>query len=406
MTTATRPRAAADAGAETNTETALQAWEPKAIEGLLSPHGLTEDKVNLLVPTVAIRQVNPYLVPDLEMVKLSMAEDGGDIYHSNDMKANEYAPTARALSKIANVAGIDVLDSRRIDDGKDPDVVEWRVVIEMALPSGQRVRRSGTKRIDLHQLSQVTDRDGKPRSQAWLNKAREHLIANAETKAFNRAVRAVLSLQGAMPKAAYSKPFAILRWVPNMNDPDVRRRMLDNLLPASTAAYGPDAGAGVTTVHQLDAGASGADVDVSDEEAPDDDQPTEAEYVEVKTNGHATVDKDTGEIVAERDGDGVPDWFDAAGGEQKSPSLVDRLKAAAKAHKDSGAASAEQRDALRAVFAGFDSPEPILAVMRAALGFKGDEIKGITAGQAAAILAVADELGADELRRQWLEAAA
>jgi len=376
-----------------NTETAVATWQPHEITGLL-PQGVDEAQVNLLVPTMSIRQVNPYLVPDIEMVKLSMLDSDGDIYHSNDMKEGHYAPTARALSKIAQVAGIDVLDSRRVDNGADPDVVEWSVMIEMALPSGQRIRRTGTKRIDLHQLSQVTDREGKPKSAAWLNKAREHLIANAETKALNRAVRSLLSLQGAMPKVAFSKPYAILRWVPNMSDPDVRRAMLANLLPAANAAYGP---AG-TDMKQVGGVGGGGEI-IDEGEAPDDDdEVVDGEVVEVQTNGTAKVDKGTGEILSE----GEPDWFGATEGDAQ-PSLIDDLRAAYK-EADKAPANDEQKSALRGLLGGV-STESLLAVMGKAFGYnapsEGPALKPITAGQAAAIIIVGEELGADELQRLW-----
>ena len=376
------------ASTSANPQTALQMWRPTVAE--LLPQGLTEDKVNLLVPSMAIRQVNPYLVPDLEMVQLSLEESKGDIYHSNDMKPDHWAPTARALSKIANVAGIDVLDSRRLDDGTDPDIVEWRVVIEMRLPSGELIKRSGTKRIDLHQMAEVTDRDGKPRSSAWLNKAREHLIANAETKAFNRAIRAVLSLQGSMPKAHFAKPFGVLRYVPNMADPDVRRQMLNNLLPATTAAYGPP------DVVQIGPGSDAP-------EAPDDDEPVDGDVVDVRTNGTAKVDASTGEILSETSAE--PDWFgEDGGGQDAAPTLVERLRRASRANADKAPALNEQKLSLKELLAGV-STEEVLHVMRSGLNFKGAELREITAGQAAAIIAVGAELGAEELRRQWVEAA-
>jgi hypothetical protein len=380
MATQAPPKASATA--QQNTETAVQAWQPQT-STLLQQY--PEERFNVLVPTQGIRQVNPYLVPDIETVKLSMDESKGEIYHDSQMKQGFYAPTAKGLSRIRQVAGIDEIDSRRTDNGSDPDVVEWTVVIEMTLPSGQRVRGHGSKRIDIKAMTFASD--------AHRQRTRQFMLENAQTKALNRAIRSLLSLHGSMPKAEFAKPFAILRWVPNMSDPDVRRRMLDNLLPATTAVYGE-------APRQVGAG----DDVIEADPIADDDEPAEGQFVDIQTNGTAHVDTSTGEIVSETPAPDEPDWF-GDDAEPAGPSLVDRLKAAGKANGDKGPAGNEQKIALKSLLPGSQfSADRVIAVLRQGLGFKGDTLSAITAGQAAAILAVADEIGADELRRQWLAA--
>jgi hypothetical protein len=367
---------------EPKDESALVKWEPQTIAVL---EDYPEAQFNLLVPTQTIRQVNPYLVPDIETVKLSMIEADGEIYHDSQMKDGHYAPTAKGLSRIRQVAGIDELSSQRTDDRSDPDVIEWTVAIEMALPSGQRIRAHGSKAIDLHQLSQQKDRNGKPWSEARLSKAREHLLANAQTKALNRAIRSLLSLHGSMPKERFARPFAILRWVPNMSDPDVRRRMLDNLLPASVAAYGPEP-------QRIDAGA------IEAPEAPDDE--AEAEYVQVQTNGHATVDSATGEIVAEQPTSDEPDWF----GEGPLGGLADRLRAVAEANAAATQpATKEQRSQLQEALRGISAGE--VGTVLDAL-FDLGQLAAIERRHAQAILEVGTAIGHDQLRAEWRQLAA
>ena len=376
----------------TTTPNELAPWEPKVTDLL---ERFPADQVNLLVPTMSIRQVNPYLVPDIELVKLSMIDTDGDIYHDSQMKDGHFAPTAKGLSKIRQVAGIDVIDSRRVDEGSDPDIVEWTVVIEMQLPSGQRVRQPGTKRIDLHQLRQQKDRNGKVWSDARLEKAREHLIANAETKAQNRALRSLLSLQGSMPKAAFSKPFAILRWVPNMNDADVRRRMLDNLVPAVSATYGPAGG------RQLEAPEPIQLPPVVHED--DDDGVTEGAYVRVDVGDRdgpsrvASVDAATGEVSAE------PDWF-GAGSEASPTDLATRLRAVADANPTAtGPATKEQREQLQEVLRGVSGPEA--GTVLAALWDLG-QLAAIQGRHAQAILEVGAAIGHERLVSEWRALAA
>lgn len=326
-------------------------------------------KFNLLVPTVSIRQINPYLVPDIEVVKLSTDPEDGEIYHDSQMKTDHYAPTAKGLARLASVAGITQLDSRRMDDGKDPDVVEWRSEIEMTLPSGRSVRAFGSKRIDLHILT-------KGWSTQRVAKMQEHLVAMAETKAFNRAIRSLLSLHGSMSGAALARPFAILRWVPDMSHPDVRKVFLQQLAPASAQVFGPSSnGAGEQHEPIL-----------IEQQAPEDDvAPDEAVTVNVTPDG---------EVIAE------PDWAASA---QPSPGeqFVLVLKERAEAAPSKGTASAPQRERLRAALRGLGQPT-VMAVLTAAWGLAqpGD----ISAAQADAILDHAE--GRPDFQTQWKAAAA
>lgn len=327
-------------------------WEPKVLEKLKD---YPPNEYNLLVPTVSLRQVNPYLVPDIEVVQLSET----DIYHDSQMANNGHAPTARGLSKLADVAGITMLDSRRMDNGKDPDVVEWRVEVEMTTPAGRTRKAFGTKRIDLHQLA-------KGWTDARLAKAREHLVAMAETKAFNRAIRAVLSLHGSYPKQELLRPFAVLRYVPDMSHPDVRKVFLNQLLPAASQVFGPGSGA----APQL----TSSDPEVAPEASDDDEA--------VSTNGHR-VRASTGEIVDDKPDE--PDWFaDSKPAQPAEPKLAQELRD--RVGRSTKPASAEQRARLRAALQQ-NGHEQTEIVIRNVFGLA--EIRDITEGQAESILALA-----------------
>jgi hypothetical protein len=65
------------------------------------------------------------------------------------------------------------------------------------------------------------------------------MVANAESKALNRAIRSIASLRPSYPQRELAKPFAILRYVPDMTHPEVRERFLDMVAPASAQLYGP-----------------------------------------------------------------------------------------------------------------------------------------------------------------------
>lgn len=352
-------------------------WEPKTIEAKLEAY--PEAKFNQLLPTVSVRQVNPFLVPDIEVVQLKES----DMYHSSDMKDGEYAPTANGLGKLADVAGITVLDSRRTDDGKDPDVVEWRVDIEMVKPSGGTIRRPGSKRIDLHQLSNGW-------SAARLAKAREHLIANAETKAFNRAIRSVLSLHGAYRKADLLKPFAVLRYVPDMSQPEVRQAFLSQLAPASSALFGPSNG---DQPKQLAAAA--VEIDASEEQAPEEDAAPERP---------ANVDPD-GVVEEEPDWGASSDSAATSTDEPPEPRILVNLRERCDASSAKGAPTPAQRAQLKSATAGIGQ-EAVMLVLGALWSLKAPA--EITAAQTDAILDEA-EVKRPESRSfatDWREAAA
>lgn len=378
MTTATKPPAK---GTQQNTETAVEAWEPKEVVNL---DNWPTDRFNRLLPTQTVMQQSPYFKPVVTVVQLT----GRDVYESRDLPSGHAAPNRVGLRKLATAAAVTFVDEQRLDDGSNPDICGVRTVAEMVLPSGQRIQAPGTRWIDLRRMSWSSD--------AQKGRYRSFLYEHCASRAQNRAIRALLSLQQSYPKAELQRPFAVATFVPDMDHPEVRERMLDLVAPkAIAAAYGPE-------VKQVGPGVIEAD------EAPDDEPPPAGwdgegpSATAQQATAEGRVDADSGEV---KDG-GEPDWFGAGDQESQGPSLVDRLKAAAKAHKTfAGESTQEQRAALRELTRGL-SLDQVLAVLRSGLGFKADELKAITSGQAAAILAVGEELGGEELRRQWIEAAA
>ncbi len=328
-------------------------------------------KYNLLVPTVSIRQVNPYLVPDIEVVQLSSDPADGDIYRDSQMKEGHYAPTAKGLARLASVAGITQLDSRRMDDGKDPDIVEWRSEIEMTLPSGRSVRGFGSKRIDLHTLT-------KGWTPARIAKMREHLVAMAETKAFNRAIRSLLSLHGSMPQAALARPFAVLRWIPDMSHPDVRKVFLQQLAPATAQVFGP----ATTNGHRAD------EPLLIEQQAPEDDAAPD-EPINVTPDGEVVEEPDFSKPAKAA--------AEPTAGEQ----FVIVLRERAEASETKGAATQQQRSQLTAALRGLGMPT-VMAVLHAAWELK--EPGDITGAQADAILDHAE--GRKDFQEQWKAAAA
>jgi len=363
--------------------------EPQAL-ALSADAGVTynldnfpEDRFNRLVPTQLLRLPSDLVVPVVQVIQLEPANREGksrDHYKSSDVPAGHRAPTARGLNKIAAAAGVSFYDERRTDDGSDPMVMGVSVVAEEVLPTGQRRRSTGAQVIDLRTWF------GSQTSEAEKAKFRKQFYAHVATRARNRALRALLSLPACYTDAEIARPFAVVSFAPNMEHPEMRQAIIAAYTGTTAALYGSTA--------QSPQLAAGPVIDVPEI----DDEATEGQYVEVQTNGHATVDAATGEIVASSDDDAEPDWF-GAGTSATPPDLATRLTALATESKASGPASTEQRQALNAAMKGINN-KAVGAVVGALWGL--GNLVDITAAQAAAILGIVQNVGQDAFRQQWL----
>lgn len=225
MTTATQPGSAV-AVIEQSIDDASVEWSLDAYQ---------PGDFNRLVPVETIMIPTDLLRPVVQVVRLNPDEKAGDVYHSNDMPNGHAAPTRVALRKLATAAGISFIDERRVDDGRDPDVIEVTTVAEMLLPTGQRIRATGSKRIDLNAQTWA--------SPAQRAKYKSFFQEQVASRAQNRAIRALLSLRGSYPVEVYRKPFAVVSFAPNMAHPEVRARILEGMAPIAAQLYGGPAAA-------------------------------------------------------------------------------------------------------------------------------------------------------------------
>lgn len=377
---------------EQNPVMSVQTWTPQAVESLIGQY--PEERFIALFPRTVLSQVNPMLSPVIETVILNPdPENGGDVYRSNDLKEGHVALTKVALRRVMSLAGVSMVDSRRMDDGSDPYYVLWQVTVERQVPGRPRPERAiGTKEIRL----------GPDQTKGWTPartaKAREHMIRMAEAKACNAALRDLLTLKQQYPIREIAKPFVVMRWEPNMNHPAVAERFLDNLLPASAAAYGPQ-----DQAPQLTTGDEPA-FELAPKVA-DEDGEVEGQFVEVRTNGHATVERSTGEVVTSRPAPdfGVDDagFLDfGAGASTEPPTLQVRLAALVDGSTETAALSTDAPTIgkLQALLRPLGNDAVQQGVQRA-FGVKG--LAGLEVRHGKAILAVADTLGDEPLRQQW-----
>lgn len=313
--------------------------------------GFPEDRFNRLIPTATVMsQANPFMVPQVAVVALDIERD---TYESRDLKAGHRALGKTGLLKLSNIAAISVIEQFRSDDGTDPDAVEITTKIAMTLPTGQILTSMGVRRQTLQGMTP-----------AQANRARMFLTELAASKSQLRAVRALLTLQQSYPKDELAKPWAVVHYVPNMADPEVRARMLDAMAPARAMLYGGDQGKPDPSVKMIDVGP-----------APDDD------VVD------ADVRQETGEVE--------PTMFDGP----EIP-LLDRLATRAKAMDAEypGAATDDQKQRLQDILAPLGGEDVSIVIFRA---FDRTDLR-ITSAEAASILEASAD---DDFGRSWKGAA-
>lgn len=216
-----------------NTSTAV-ATRPAGAVDVVTPPAINldnwpADRFNRLVPTQTLQLPSDLFTFQMNVVQLDIDRD---TYESNDVPKGNRAISRVGLRKLATVAGISVLDQRRTDDGTNPDVCEVTTTVEMLLPTGQRIRAVGMKRVDIRAQRFASDAH-RGRYRSFFQ---EHVASRSE----NRAIRALLSLQASYPIPELAKPFAVVSIVPNYNHPAVQARMVENMAPAITAGYGPE----------------------------------------------------------------------------------------------------------------------------------------------------------------------
>jgi hypothetical protein len=360
-----------------STETAVTRIE-QSVDASMVEWTLDEFPVgdfNRLIPTQTLMVPTDLLRPVVQVVQLNPDPDkGGDVYHSNDMPDGHAAPTKVALRKFATAAGISFVDERRTDDGTDPNVIEVTCWAEMLLPTGQRLRAVGQKRIDLE-------------AQAWRSpqhraKYKSFFLEHVASRAENRAIRALLSLRGSYPLSVYTKPFAVVSFAPNMNHPEVRARILDAMAPAVGALYGPS---------EQKALAAGKPIDVTPaaEEDPAPDKPTQL----------------PGEKLAAA-GTDEPDWLKAtpatpahtAPAERKPENLATTIRNQAADSTQKGKATKPQLEKLAEVFEGIDRAKVGIGIVAL---FGPEARQELRSAEANALIVVHDAFGPQDT---WAEA--
>lgn len=190
--------------------------------------GWPEDQFNRIVPTTTLGLANEFIRPVIQVVALDVEDD---TYSSRDLKEGHRAPNARGLSKLADAAGVTFTDEVRLDDGSDSSRAYVRVYAELVDPTGMKRRAPGSRDYRL---------DSQPMTDAQRARAKGYVHEHAATRARHRALRALLSLPQSYAVGDLRKPFAVVRYLPNTQHPEVREAFKAAMVGSIAALYGPE----------------------------------------------------------------------------------------------------------------------------------------------------------------------
>ncbi len=220
-----------------------------------------KDKCHLVTPLASVDQILPLHQVSLRAVFVDPTipdgkTTGPDCYRDGRFcKGDEVAMGKNALGKIMRAGGVQIEETVRVDDEKDPLFCRWRVSIVGRDFDGGLQRVQATKEIDLRPGAPDTmkaekikrhgqwEKTGKqiPLSASALAEKQVNMGGNAETKALNRALRGYFNLPTVMSaKALRDKPFVVPKLVAALdpNDPEQKAALIELAVTGDAALYG------------------------------------------------------------------------------------------------------------------------------------------------------------------------
>lgn len=400
-------------------------------------------KYNVLIPGAFTSQVTPFLVPVAREYTLDPDPEHGEVYvqewkkQGDQFIAKAMGINALGLANLANVAGILEIPqaSGRVDDGRDPGVCTYRSTMFMRLPDGQPIIRTRELTLDLAQLYEEIETriakkgkenrwNGKPdpwkpdRVEAEIKKeqqlARKFFHRKCETGAKARTHRVMLGIRSKYKPDEIARPFVLAAVVPDVNQPEMRERMLDQATSSIGMIFGGQVGGGdvARPARQLGPGAASAVSADSIEAAVDEGnatggKPTADELAEITGRGadpdDAADDGDDDAAAAYQAAAAkpVPPWarpVEAGAASQAEPSgraqLIEALQSSSAGSGLTGAMTKPQQKRLQEITTGLDWDRHTVPLLVDAWG--PGAVESLSPAQAQALIAAVDSLGGVE----------
>lgn len=196
------------------------------------------DKYNLLIPVTQIINISSIQKIVINIVEIDTDEEAKEIYL--DKLSNRYALTKIGLTKLASAANIKYLTtksltpqsctrcielfkstSKHLECSKCPNQYDVKICVSIEVPKtdGSSTEIVSSKELRMGELKNSL----KPNEYARFFNYRNE---QCESRAYNRAIRAALSIQASYTLQELKKPFAVAHLVPDLDNPDVKEAML------------------------------------------------------------------------------------------------------------------------------------------------------------------------------------
>lgn len=212
-----------------------------SLEALTDAMDALTAQCNVLTPVSRIAAVPPGHVVTLSVVMIDPEQD------TYAVEGGKRCLSKAALDRIASAAGVswDPRQSGRLDDGSDPLYCHYRAVGRIKDLDGTQRVMMGEKVMDL--------RDGSAQAVAaknGLSMQRQHILAHAESKAKNRAIRSALAVRSSYRPDDLQRPFVApkLVFTGDFGDAETNRNVASLIAMqalgidasgAASALYGP-----------------------------------------------------------------------------------------------------------------------------------------------------------------------
>lgn len=258
------------------------------------------NQYNLLVPMQTVTQIADVHRPVMNAVNISSDLNDGEIYEMEKAKREwtddrgyhhpatpaKYALTKRGLTKLMRAAGIKIISSKptvpstcqkcaEVNKGIGKPVrcggcpnkdVKYEVRISVPQLTGENLTVVAHKEIVVDDVvAGMTDKQ-----RAEFMKFRAEMC---ESKALNRALRTAMQIKGSYFIEEFQKPFVVAYLVPNLDNPAVREKAVENMFGAADDLYGKRPAASHTLYVGDDDDETGGQMDVIDT-PPVEEEPT------------------------------------------------------------------------------------------------------------------------------------
>jgi hypothetical protein len=229
----------------------------------------------LLLPALPVSgDLGQGLAPAVSVVRIDPNPLGGEVFKVGSRKKGEgyediYSYAKPGLEKLAAAAGIQIR-TRRVDDRKDRDYVEFEAIGGMRNESGEIVMRAGTAGVRFSEYAEdrwteimaANEKSTKYKKQepelrsgwqAEMAQYRKHIVSRVETKAALRVIRSLLAIKSQLTAEQVARPKVLLRVNLDMRDAEVRGALLTRGLSAGALLYGPQSRSGAEVMEPEEA---------------------------------------------------------------------------------------------------------------------------------------------------------